>query len=89
MAEHFLGHVKESQQALDETIAKHARDYASGIADTYAWRGEKNNAFAWLKRAFQQRDGGLADIKHDMLLVSLRGDPLSPFRRSAEKDATA
>ncbi len=74
MAEHSLGHVKESQHALDEAIATHAQDSAYGIAQVYAWRGEKDNAFAWLERAFQQRDGDLSDIKDDVLLTSLRGD---------------
>jgi len=74
MAEHSLGHVKESQHALDEAIAKHAQDSAYAIAAVYARRGEKDNAFAWLERAFQQRDGGLCDIKDDVLLTSLRGD---------------
>ena len=74
MAEYTLGHVKESQHALDEVIAKHAQDLACEIAEVYAWRGEKDNAFAWLERAFQQRDGGLSDIKADLLLASLRDD---------------
>jgi TolB-like protein len=74
MAEHSLGHVKESQHALDEAIAKHAQDSAYAIAGVYAWRGEKDDAFAWLERAFQQRDGGLSDIKDDLLLASLRHD---------------
>jgi hypothetical protein len=33
-------------------------------------RREKANAVAWLERAFQQRDGGLCDIKDDVLLAS-------------------
>jgi TolB-like protein len=74
MCEHSLGHVKESQHALDQVIAKHAQDFAYEIAEVYAWRGEKDEAFAWLERAFQQRDGGLSDIKDDVLLTSLRGD---------------
>jgi adenylate cyclase len=74
MAEHSLGHVKESQHALDEAIAQHAQDFAYGIAEVYAWRGENDKAFAWLRRAFQQRDGGLCDVKDDVLLTSLRSD---------------
>ena len=62
MAEHSLGHVKESQHALDEAIANHAQDSAYAIAAVYARRGEKDNAFAWLERAFQQRDGG--SVRH-------------------------
>ena len=75
MAQHSLGHVKESQQALDEEIAKHAQDGAYQIAEAYAWRGEKNKAFEWLERAYRQRDGGLSSIKFDSLMVSLLGDP--------------
>ena len=75
MAEHALGHAKESQQALDELIAKHAQDSAYQIAEAFAWRGEKDPAFEWLERAYQQRDGGLSEVKVDPLLSSLRGDP--------------
>jgi ribosomal protein L17 len=74
MAEHTLNHAKESQQALDELIAKDAQDAAYQIAETYAWRGEKDKAFEWLERAYKQRDGGLSDIKFDGLLASLHGD---------------
>ena len=75
MAEHTLGHAKESQLAMDELIAKHAQESAYQIADVFAWRGEKDRAFAWLERAYRQRDGGLSDIKSDPLLNSLRADP--------------
>ena len=75
MAEHTLGHVQESQHALDELIAKDALDSAHQIAEAYAWRGEKDKAFEWLERAYQQRDGGLTEVKFDPLLASLRGDP--------------
>jgi adenylate cyclase len=75
MAEHALGHAKESQQALDKLIAKYAQVSAFQIAEVYAWRGEKDKAFEWLERAYEQRDGGLAEIKGDQLLANLRGDP--------------
>jgi tetratricopeptide (TPR) repeat protein len=74
MAEHALSHVKESQQALDELIAKHAQDSACEIAKVYAWRGEKDKAFEWLERAYQQHDGALSEVKVNVLLASLRGD---------------
>ena len=75
MVEHTLGHAKESQQALDEAIAKHASDAAYQIAEAYAWRGEKDKAFEWLERAYRQEDGGLSAVKLDPLLVSIRSDP--------------
>ncbi len=75
MAEHSLGHGKESEQALDELIAKHAPDSAYQVAEALAWRGENDKAFEWLERAYQQRDGGLTEVKVDLLLNRLRGDP--------------
>jgi serine/threonine-protein kinase len=64
-----------SQQALDELIAKDAQYAAYQIAEVFAWRGEKDQAFEWLERAYRQRDGGLSSIKGDPLLKSLRADP--------------
>jgi TolB-like protein len=74
MAEHSLGHPKESQQALDALIAKYAQGAGYQIAEIYAWRGEKDHAFEWLDRAYQQHDGGLSGIKEDPVLASLRDD---------------
>jgi hypothetical protein len=74
MAEHSLNHAKESQQALDSLIAKDAQEAAYQIAEVYAWRGEKDKAFEWLERAYQQRDSGLSEINHELILASLRGD---------------
>jgi tetratricopeptide (TPR) repeat protein len=75
MAEHTLGQEKESQQALDELVAKHAQEAAYQIAEVFAWRGGKDRAFEWLERAYQQRDGGLSSMEVDPLLDSSRGDP--------------
>ncbi len=75
MAEHTLGHEQESQQALQETISKHAQEAAYQIAEIFAWRAEKDQAYAWLERAYQQRDGGLSDMTLDPLLKSLRAEP--------------
>jgi serine/threonine-protein kinase len=75
MAEYSLGHVTESRRALDELTAKHEQEAAYQIAEAHAWRGEKDEAFDWLGRAYRQRDGGLSDIKVNLLMASLRGDP--------------
>jgi serine/threonine protein kinase/TolB-like protein/Tfp pilus assembly protein PilF len=75
MAEHSLGHTKESQQALEQLIAQHATEASFQIAEIYAWRGEKDQAFEWLEHAYRQRDGGLSDIKTDPPLAGLRSDP--------------
>jgi TolB-like protein/DNA-binding winged helix-turn-helix (wHTH) protein/cytochrome c-type biogenesis protein CcmH/NrfG len=75
MAEHSLGHAKESKQALDEATAKTAQAMAYQIAEAYAWGGEADEAFRWLERAYRQHDGGLAELKTDPLLQGLHSDP--------------
>jgi serine/threonine protein kinase/Tfp pilus assembly protein PilF len=71
MAEHTLGHAKESQQALDPFIKAGA---AYGVAEIYAWRGENDKAFEWLDRAYQQHDSNMYDFRNDATLRSLHGD---------------
>jgi serine/threonine-protein kinase len=75
VAHHSLGHLREEEQALNELLAKHAHDGAYQIAEVYAWRGDRNQAFAWLDRAIAQHDGGLILMKVDALLRALRSDP--------------
>jgi TolB-like protein/tetratricopeptide (TPR) repeat protein len=75
ISEHTLGHAKESQTALDELIKSLSLEAAAQIAEVYAWRGEKDKAFEWLNRAYEQRDGGISDVKSNPLLASLRTDP--------------
>jgi tetratricopeptide (TPR) repeat protein len=75
LADHTLGHAKESQEALDALTRKSGHIAAYQIAEVHAWRGETDKAFEWLERARVQRDGGLASVKTDPLLRKLRGDP--------------
>jgi TolB-like protein len=74
LVEHSLGHAQQAQQALDQTISTSAEFAAYQIAEIYAWRGQKDQAFQWLDRAYSQNDGGLTELKVDPLLVSLHGD---------------
>jgi tetratricopeptide (TPR) repeat protein len=78
MAQHDLGHARESREALEALIAGNAGDAAYQVADAYAWRGETEKAFEWLERARVQADTGLGWIKVDPLLAKLRGDPRFP-----------
>jgi tetratricopeptide (TPR) repeat protein len=75
LAEYTLKNPRDSQQALDELVAKHAGDSAYQIAMVYTWRGERDKAFEWLNRAYAQRDNGLVDIKWDAPMNSLHDDP--------------
>ena len=45
------------------------------FADTYALLGDKENAFAWLDKAFEERSTKLLDLKVDPDYDSLRSDP--------------
>jgi TolB-like protein/cytochrome c-type biogenesis protein CcmH/NrfG len=75
MAEHSLGHEKESQAALDELKTTFAGTAAYQIGQVHAWRGEKDLAFHWLDRAYAQRDAGLTLLTDDPLVDTLRSDP--------------
>jgi TolB-like protein/DNA-binding winged helix-turn-helix (wHTH) protein len=74
LADRALGREQDSRAALTELIAKHATDSAFQVAEVYASRGEPDSAFAWLGRAYEQRDTGLIMIKTDPLLNGLRHD---------------
>jgi tetratricopeptide (TPR) repeat protein len=74
LAYHALGREQDSTAALGELIAKHDSDSAFQIAEVYAFRGEPDNAFEWLERAYKQRDAGLPEIKTDPLFKRLRHD---------------
>ena len=75
IAEHELGRPEESRRALDELIARYAHSAAIQIAGVFAWKGEKDTAFAWLDRAYAQRDSGCGDLKWSPLFGKVREDP--------------
>lgn len=75
MAEHSLGHEKESNEALDELEAKYANGFSTQIAEVHGWRGELDAAFAALDRACTQSDAGLSRVLSDPFLRSLHADP--------------
>jgi eukaryotic-like serine/threonine-protein kinase len=70
-----LGRKAESDAALSELTHELAGEWAYQIAEVHAFRGEIDEAFAWLDRAYAQRDGGLSEIKGDPLLKNLEADP--------------
>ena len=74
-AEYSLGHVDASERVLEQFIDKYGKDSPNFAARVYAWRGEKDQAFEWLERAYEVRDDGLPWLKIDTGLRSLRDDP--------------
>ncbi len=75
IAYHALGQPKESDARLSELIANYKSEAQFQIAEAYAFLGEADKAFAWLDRAYTERDPGLAFMKIDLLLKNLRNDP--------------
>jgi TolB-like protein/Flp pilus assembly protein TadD len=72
-AEYSLGHFEISRRILEQLVARD--DDAYQVARVYAWRGQKDQAFAWAERAYANRDSALVWIKIDPFLRNLRGDP--------------
>ncbi|HEU4384224.1 MAG TPA: protein kinase [Anaeromyxobacteraceae bacterium] len=77
-AEHDLGHIAESDRALEELISRWGYGAQYQIAQVYAWRGDADRAFEWLERARRERDPGICYVKFDPILRKIRGDPRYP-----------
>ena len=75
MAEYTLGQAPESERALNTLKAKYAAGSAFQVATAYTWRGEKDRAFEWLDRAYDQHDSGMPRLRYDPTLANLHDDP--------------
>jgi TolB-like protein/DNA-binding winged helix-turn-helix (wHTH) protein/Tfp pilus assembly protein PilF len=75
IALHELGREAEAAALLDTLVGRYAHSGAYQVAQVYAWRGDRERAFAWLERAGEQHDAGLIYLKFDPLMQKLRGDP--------------
>jgi eukaryotic-like serine/threonine-protein kinase len=64
--------VRETERQAE---AAYPRPRASQIAAEYALLGERDKAFAWLDRAFRERDGLLIYLKVDDRWDALQSDP--------------
>jgi TolB-like protein/cytochrome c-type biogenesis protein CcmH/NrfG len=69
-----LGRREESQRLLEE-VGKEHPDWASPVAAGYARLGMADEAFEWLDRALQERDGGVLEVRTGPLFQPLRKDP--------------
>jgi TolB-like protein len=74
MAQHARGDRAASQAALQELVAKFG-DQAKLIAEVHAYRGEFDQAFVWLYRAYDRHDSDLVYLKPGYFLHSLHSDP--------------
>lgn len=71
------GHSAEARKILAELQARANQQYVSSLyfAALYAGLGDRNQAFNWLNRAFQERSDYLVYLKVDPMADSLRSDP--------------
>jgi serine/threonine protein kinase len=84
MAYHALGRKADSDNALAALIAKYEKE-AYNIAFVYAFRGEADQAFAWLDKALEHHDG-LPQIVREKLFDKIHSDPRwLPFLRRIGK----
>ena len=75
LAYHALGRYKDSETALARLIAADQNDAAWQIAQVYTYRGEPDQAFAWLDRSCRQHDFGVGHLQADWIMKNLRSDP--------------
>ncbi|HEU4384227.1 MAG TPA: protein kinase [Anaeromyxobacteraceae bacterium] len=78
LAEHDLGHLAESDRALEKLISRWGHGAQYQIAQVYARRGDADRAFEWLDRAWRERDVSIGRLKLDPLLRAIRSDPRYP-----------
>ena len=72
---HAMGDAGASDAALQDLIENWGAGSDYQIALAYAFRGEIDHAFDWLEQAYENRDGGLANVKMDAWLINLHDDP--------------
>jgi hypothetical protein len=70
-----LGRKGEADRALATLESDFADSRAWSIGSIYASRQQLDQAFAWLDRAYRQRDGQMPFIKSDPLVKNLEPDP--------------
>jgi len=71
---HALGDNARSAKALAHLAALSPR-HLYLVAKAHAYRGEIDEAFAWLDRAYAHRNSGLSEMMDEMLLRTLMTDP--------------
>jgi TolB-like protein/Flp pilus assembly protein TadD len=70
-----LGRTADAQAMFADVVKNHEAGNAYNIGTVYATRGNLDEAFRWLDRAFTERDWNLLQIKVEPRLRNVRGDP--------------
>jgi TolB-like protein/DNA-binding winged helix-turn-helix (wHTH) protein len=75
MAYFALGDKANSDRALAQLLKSYAAAIPAGVAAVYAFRGESDEAFRWLDRAYSQKDAVLYRLKFSPEFDGVHGDP--------------
>ena len=74
MAVYAMGNIAEANVLLERLITDWGTVAWPNIADVYAFREEKNEAFKWLELAYEERDPALLEILNYPAMQNLWGD---------------
>jgi serine/threonine protein kinase/Flp pilus assembly protein TadD len=71
------GRRREAEGMLETLKERATREYvpAFGVATVYAGLGDKEQAFEWLERAYQERSSWLLSLKVEPIFADLRSEP--------------
>lgn len=75
LALHAVGDAAAADAALRGLIDKSADVMTYQIAEVYALRGDPDNTFLWLDRAWQNRDAGIGRLLADPFILRYKDDP--------------
>ncbi len=73
----LAGRKSEARKVLNELLKLHERRYVTPVAIAYVYigLGEKDQAFVWLEKAYQERSNYIAYLNVNPIGDSLRSDP--------------
>jgi tetratricopeptide (TPR) repeat protein len=70
-----LGRKTDADTTLAELERKYAKVNPADIAMVHAYRGDNDQAFAWLDRSYKDRDPDCVYVKTEALFQNIRSDP--------------
>ena len=75
MVVYAMGNKQEADDLLKKFVADFGNIAWPNIADVYAFRGEKDEAFKWLELALKNKDSSLLEVLNYPSMKNLWGDP--------------
>ena len=75
LAQQVSGNRAAADTALQTLIDTHSNAAAYQIAQVYALRKDADNMFAWLDRAWANRDPGIRQLLYDSFILRYKDDP--------------